>query len=662
MNSINKTSFTSMNGLSDIYSDDIISNNLTSDTVNTNVLVLGGNDVTSTLNSIATYETDTNTTLSNIQSQLNNITSTTTSGGGYFTVVCERLGHASGNTFGFGAGLYNNNEIVLPACTLIMSRCTSSQSLANGTAYYNFYKNGVATSVSTGIYVSTSANTVTHNLTFASGDTFKIVTVNSGNYTTNTTVQLRINLIFQCAGIKGTDGITPTLTIGTVSTLPSSSNASVTNTGTSTNQILNFSIPQGIQGIQGITSAFSIGSVVSLAQNATPYVNFDSLSTTTNKIFNFGLVQGNTPTFSIGSVSSLASSDTPFVNFDSYSTLTNKIINFGLVRGEKGEKGDSIKGDKGDAGISPGDIGNAIGTAVVFTTLQTQVGLIDTAVGGLTTTVNGLVATVGEHTTLIGELTPRVTTLEGEMDTVNNKLLYVTRTADALQVTSKFQVTTNSVGLVGNIAMATFDPTSNIITLGTTATTNSIIGNTINMGSLSTANTILRGTSINIGNENNSTATTNILGTTVNNGSTQTTTNNIKGRTINIGENNLSEKIDVEAPTINMGTSITNSAINIGNSLSELDIVGSTINIAQDNGATVNLGTYDTNVNIEGHNVNIGYHTFGSTNTINMQASTINIGTVGVASTVNIGNVLSYVNIQSLPNTSIGISNFISQF
>ena len=74
MNSINKTSFTSMNGLSDIYSDDIISNNLTSDSVNTNVLVLRGNDVTSTLNSIATYETDTNTTLSNIQSQLNNIT------------------------------------------------------------------------------------------------------------------------------------------------------------------------------------------------------------------------------------------------------------------------------------------------------------------------------------------------------------------------------------------------------------------------------------------------------------------------------------------------------------------------------------------------------------------------------------------------------------
>jgi hypothetical protein len=138
MNSINKTNFTSMNGLSDIYSDDIVSNNLTTDSVITNTLVLGGNDLTSTLSSIETYETDTNTTLSNLQSQLNNITSTSSSGGGYFTVVCERLGHASNNTFGFGAGLYNNNEIVLPACTLKMSRVTASLNITSGTSYYVF--------------------------------------------------------------------------------------------------------------------------------------------------------------------------------------------------------------------------------------------------------------------------------------------------------------------------------------------------------------------------------------------------------------------------------------------------------------------------------------------------------------------------------------------
>ena len=347
-----------------------------------------GNDLTSTLSSIATYETDTNTTLSNIQSQLNNITSTSSSGGGYFTVVCERLGHASNNTFGFGAGQYNNNEIILPACTLVLSRCTSSQSLVSGTAYYNFYKNGVATAVSTGIYTSNSSNTVTHNLTFASGDTFKIVTLNTGGYSSNTTVQLRINLIFECVGIKGADGITPTLTIGTVSTLPSSSDATITNTGTSTNQIINYGIPRGIQGNDGIT-----------------------------------------PSFIIGSVSNLASGNVPFVNFDNTSTTTNKIINFGLVQGEKGEKGDSIKGDKGDKGpaASAGDIGNALGTSAVFIVLQGQVFVLQ----GQMATVQGQILTIdgtlGTHTGQIATLTGKVNSLEEELDDVNYKLLYVNR-------------------------------------------------------------------------------------------------------------------------------------------------------------------------------------------------------------------------------------------
>lgn len=42
-----------------------------------------------------------------------------------------RLGHAANDTFGFGAGLYNNNE-------------TASLNRTFGTSYYVFYKNGVA--------------------------------------------------------------------------------------------------------------------------------------------------------------------------------------------------------------------------------------------------------------------------------------------------------------------------------------------------------------------------------------------------------------------------------------------------------------------------------------------------------------------------------------
>ena len=548
MNGIDSNFYTkSLSGLSDIYADDIMTTNITA----TNIYTSTGTNILSTtndlqnqindiviydlsnttttnnlqtqINTILAYDMSSATTINNLQNQVNNITSTSSSGGGYFTVVCERLGHVANNTFGFGAGLYNNNEIVLPACTLKMSRITASQNVTSGTTYYVFYKNGAGTSISTGIYSGTSSNTVSHNLTFASGDTFKIVTLNSGSYTTNTTVQLRINLIFECVGIKGADGISPTLTIGTVSTLPSSSDATITNTGTSTNQIINYGIPRGERGYVGLTPILSIGTVVNLPQGSTSYVNFDATSTDTNKILNFGLVNGIVPTFSVGSVT--VSSTTPSVSFDATSTDTNKILNFALVQGSPGQ---SIKGDKGDKGepgsngIDAGDIGNAIGTATVFIALQTQVTALQAQVTGLDATVTALGTTVGEieegMTTLYenaGDLKARVDTLEPEMNTVNNKLLKVVKTDDGtLQIQSKFQVTTyvqqnTPIPVEGGppiiipsdpvVVLASFDPDAKIITLGTTGSTNNMLGNTINMGSLSTVTSNINGTTINIG-------------------------------------------------------------------------------------------------------------------------------------------------------------------
>ena len=46
-------------------------------------------------------------------------------------------------------------------------------------------------------------------------------------------------------GPAGQDGITPTVSVGTTSTLPAGSPATVTQDGTPTNVILNFGIPQG---------------------------------------------------------------------------------------------------------------------------------------------------------------------------------------------------------------------------------------------------------------------------------------------------------------------------------------------------------------------------------------------------------------------------------
>lgn len=70
-------------------------------------------------------------------------------------------------------------------------------------------------------------------------------------------------------GSAGADGTTPTITIGSVTTVAPTSPATVTNGGTATNVILNFEIPQGVQG--DTTGCLSVPTVVtSLPATGTP--------------------------------------------------------------------------------------------------------------------------------------------------------------------------------------------------------------------------------------------------------------------------------------------------------------------------------------------------------------------------------------------------------
>jgi hypothetical protein len=54
-------------------------------------------------------------------------------------------------------------------------------------------------------------------------------------------------------GLNGTNGAAGTMAVGTVSTLPANSSATVVNVGNSTSAILNFGIPQGVIGATGAT-------------------------------------------------------------------------------------------------------------------------------------------------------------------------------------------------------------------------------------------------------------------------------------------------------------------------------------------------------------------------------------------------------------------------
>jgi hypothetical protein len=100
-------------------------------------------------------------------------------------------------------------------------------------------------------------------------------------------------------GDPGTNGATPTITVGTVDTVPFGDPATVTNTGVAPNAIFNFEIPQGEQGLQGIPGPVSVERIKADVQdygtgpgdNANISVNFNELNAD-GKIITFTIVSG----------------------------------------------------------------------------------------------------------------------------------------------------------------------------------------------------------------------------------------------------------------------------------------------------------------------------------------------------------------------------------
>ena len=108
-------------------------------------------------------------------------------------------------------------------------------------------------------------------------------------------------------GATGATGSAGTVTIGTTTTGSSGGNASVTNSGTSSNAVLNFTIPKGVsgaagvQGSQGQTGAtgpsgdnatISIGTITTLPQDSNATVA--NIGSDTAAVLNFGLPMGQT--------------------------------------------------------------------------------------------------------------------------------------------------------------------------------------------------------------------------------------------------------------------------------------------------------------------------------------------------------------------------------
>jgi len=81
-------------------------------------------------------------------------------------------------------------------------------------------------------------------------------TLSPGSSATVTNSGTSQNAILNIGIPKGADGSAATVSIGTTTTLPSGSPATVTNSGTSQNAVLNIGIPKGADGIGGSASNF----------------------------------------------------------------------------------------------------------------------------------------------------------------------------------------------------------------------------------------------------------------------------------------------------------------------------------------------------------------------------------------------------------------------
>jgi len=139
-------------------------------------------------------------------------------------------------------------------------------------------------------------------------------------------------------GSNGTDGVSPTITIGNTTTTSPGTNATVTNAGTPTNVILNFTIPDGATG--------STGQPGTNGTNGT-----DGVSPT--------IIIGNTTTTSPGTNATVTNAGTP----------TNVILNFTIPTGATGSTGSiGPPGTNGTNGVCNCTAGGSILFSVDNTT------------------------------------------------------------------------------------------------------------------------------------------------------------------------------------------------------------------------------------------------------------------------------------------------------
>ena len=145
-------------------------------------------------------------------------------------------------------------------------------------------------------------------------------------------------------GLWYQQGAAGQVSVGTTSTLSAGSPATVSNSGTTYNAVLNFGIPQGIQGATGPTGPTgptgSTGSAATIAVGTTTTLASGTPATVTNSgsssaaTFNFGIPQGipgTAATIAVGTTTTTAPGTSATVT--NSGTSGSAVFNFGIPKG-----------------------------------------------------------------------------------------------------------------------------------------------------------------------------------------------------------------------------------------------------------------------------------------------------------------------------------------
>jgi len=156
-----------------------------------------------------------------------------------------------------------------------------------------------------------------------------ITTGDAGTSASVTNAGTNSNVVLNFTIPKGAQGDSATIEVGTVTTVESSVGASVNNSGSTSAAVLDFNIPKGAGATVeiGTTTTIAAGSVASVT----------NVGTATNAVLNFSIPQGiagNAATVSIGTITTV--DDDELADVSNAGNSTNAILNFSIPKGAVG--------------------------------------------------------------------------------------------------------------------------------------------------------------------------------------------------------------------------------------------------------------------------------------------------------------------------------------